>query len=151
PKEVPVYLQEFWMALQPSMPAAPRQHSPEEQAFLESVLESPDDEGIRLIFADWLQDRDAPRGEFIRSQCQIAKLSIHDEERPGLVEREKVLWAEHGAHWRSYLPEFLRAAPFRRGFVESIEMTVRDFLDHAEEIFAAAPVRRLRVQAGWAA
>jgi carbon storage regulator CsrA len=151
PKEVPIHREEVWLAIQASAPAAPRAHSPEELAFLQAVLESPDDEGIRLIFADWLQDRDDPRGEFIRIQCQLANLPAHDEQRADLAVRERELWAEYGHHWRSYLPVVLRSSPFKRGFVESIEMTVRDFLARAAEIFAVAPIRRLRVLPGWAA
>jgi uncharacterized protein (TIGR02996 family) len=127
-------------------PAPP---SPQELAFLQDVLESPDEEGIRLIFADWLEERDDPRGEFIRVQCQLARLSPFDEQRPALAQREHELWAAHGQHWRSYLPAVLHSAPFQRGFVESVEVPARDFLECAEEIFAAAPVRRLRVLPGW--
>jgi carbon storage regulator CsrA len=149
PAMIPVHREEIWAAIHTATSPPPRRHLPEELAFLQTMLESPDDEGIRLIFADWLEDRDDPRGEFIRIQCRLAKLSAHDEGRPGLQQRERELWIEHGEQWRAYLPDVLRSAPFRRGFVEAVEMTARDFLEHAEEIFAAAPVRRLRVLPGW--
>ena len=141
----------MWLAIQASSPAAPRLHSPEEWAFHQTVLESPDDEDIRLIFADWLDDRDDPRGEFIRIQCQLAKLFAHDEQRAGLVRRERELWAEHGEHWRSYLPAVLRSAPFQRGFVEAVEMTVPTPRSRQRAVFASAPVRRLRILPGWIA
>jgi carbon storage regulator CsrA len=151
PKEVPVHRQEVYDAIHGLWPPEPQPlpHPPEEVAFLQAVLESPDDEGIRLIFADWLQDREDPRGEFIRTQCLLAKLAPGDPHRPGLEAAERALWAEHGSTWRGYLPLVLRSAAFRRGFVEAIELTVAEFLAHAGEIFAAAPVRRFRARRGW--
>jgi uncharacterized protein (TIGR02996 family) len=34
--------------------------------FLEAICANPDDDVPRLIFADWLEERGDPRGEFIR-------------------------------------------------------------------------------------
>jgi carbon storage regulator CsrA len=154
PATVPVHREEVWVAIHggslpvPLPPPPPPPRSPEELAFLQSILESPDDESIRLIFADWLEDRDDPRGEFIRLQCRLAKLSAYHEESADLQQRECELLSEHGEQWRAYLPAVLRSSPLRRGFVESVEMTAREFLEHAGEIFASAPVRRLRVLPG---
>jgi uncharacterized protein (TIGR02996 family) len=38
----------------------------EEQAFLQAMQENPEDTSLRLVFADWLEERDDPRGELIR-------------------------------------------------------------------------------------
>jgi uncharacterized protein (TIGR02996 family) len=47
--------------------------SPEE-AFLVSIIEHPEDDTPRLVFADWLEEHDqAERAEFIRVQCQLPK------------------------------------------------------------------------------
>jgi carbon storage regulator CsrA len=145
PTHVPVHRQEVYEAIHgylPSPPPAPR--SPEERAFLDAVLQTPDDEGIRLIFADWLEEHDDPFGEFIRTQCALAALPGDDERRPALEQREQVLWAEHAGTWRKYLPLVLRSAPFERGFVETVHLSIGEFLGNAEGIFATAPVRRLR-------
>jgi uncharacterized protein (TIGR02996 family) len=144
PAEVPVHRKEVHDAIH-----SPR--SPEETSFLHAVVDDPDDEAIRLIFADWLEERGDPRGEFIRTQCELAKLPTGDRRRPALLERERDLWQRHGDDWRAYLPQVLRSAPFERGFVESVFLTPAFFLDNAEEIFAAAPVRHLRVQRAWSA
>ena len=40
--------------------------------FLAAVLQSPEDDGHRLIYADWLDEQDDPRGEFIRVQIELA-------------------------------------------------------------------------------
>lgn len=43
-----------------------------EAAFLQVILETPDDMAPRLMYADWLEERNDPRGEFIRVQCGLA-------------------------------------------------------------------------------
>jgi uncharacterized protein (TIGR02996 family) len=49
-----------------------------EQAFLRAIVENPEDDALRLIFADWLDERDDPRAAFIRTQCQLARLPPGD-------------------------------------------------------------------------
>src|SRR5262249_36968134 len=36
------------------------------RAFLDAILEAPEDDAVRLIYADWLEEQGDPRGEFIR-------------------------------------------------------------------------------------
>lgn len=48
-------------------------------AFLQAIIEHPDDDGARLVYADWLEERGDPRGAFIRVQCELAK--IEDQRR----------------------------------------------------------------------
>lgn len=44
-------------------------------AFLEAILQDPDDDTPRLIFADWLEEQgdsaSAARAEFVRVQCVL--------------------------------------------------------------------------------
>lgn len=40
-------------------------------AFLEAICERPEDDFPRLQYADWLDERGDPRGEFIRVQCEF--------------------------------------------------------------------------------
>ena len=47
--------------------------TPKGAAFLQEIGEHPDDDGLRLVYADWLDDTgDADRGEFIRPQIELA-------------------------------------------------------------------------------
>jgi uncharacterized protein (TIGR02996 family) len=49
-----------------------------EDEFLEAIRQNPDDDTPRLVYADWLEERDDPRGEFIRIQCQLANMTPDD-------------------------------------------------------------------------
>ena len=47
----------------------------ERDAFLQAILEKPDDDAPRLIFADWLEEYGEPeRADLIRVQCELALL-----------------------------------------------------------------------------
>ena len=35
-----------------------------DEAFMQAIIESPDDDSLRLIYADYLDERGDPRGEF---------------------------------------------------------------------------------------
>src|SRR5262249_48004439 len=50
----------------------------QEQAFLQAVLEAPEGEAARLIYADWLEERGDPRGEFLRLECLLRSLRPHE-------------------------------------------------------------------------
>ncbi len=42
-------------------------------AFLATIFDRPDDDGPRLVYADWLEERgECGRAEFIRAQCKLA-------------------------------------------------------------------------------
>ena len=48
--------------------------SSDREAFMQAILDAPDDDTPRLIFADWLDEHgEAERAEFIRVQCELAK------------------------------------------------------------------------------
>ena len=67
---------------------------------LQAIIERPDDDAPRLIFADWLEDHGEPeRAAFIRVQLDLAKVAEKDERRHGLEEREKELLARHEEEW----------------------------------------------------
>lgn len=113
-----------------------------EQAFLQAIRETPHDDAPRLIYADWLDEHNDPRSEFIRIQCALAQLSDEDPRRWPLELREQELLHEHKAKW---LPKGIGNAPcvFRRGFAEEITLFLRDFPDVAEAIFEQTPLRHL--------
>jgi len=78
----------------------------DEPAFLKAILANRDDDLPRLVFADWLDERngprDAERAEFIRVQVELAKIPVRtfgpsegklELRHEKLRRREKELWA----------------------------------------------------------
>lgn len=100
PPFIPVRRQEVDGAIPGAKP--PRALSPDETAFVNAILENPQDESIRLVFADWLEERGDPLGEFLRIQCQLAKWPPKDQGWKELKKRERVLWEKHGANWGAF-------------------------------------------------
>src|SRR5207249_956021 len=68
-------------------------------AFLLDILEHPDDDTPRLVYADWLMERGEPRGEFIRIQVERARLERDDPRWEPLWKRECELLAEYKLDW----------------------------------------------------
>jgi uncharacterized protein (TIGR02996 family) len=120
----------------------------EREAFLQAIREAPDDDATRLIFADWLDERNDPLGAFIRLQYELEPLWYrYDDERVNeLLEREKKMIAEHQAALLgplADLPHELQLQPrFRRGLVEVVSLPVQTFLDHSEELMHWCPALR---------
>jgi len=57
----------------------------DEAAFLAAMQAAPADAALRLVYADWLQERDDARAEFVRLQHQLATaLDRLQHVRPGL-------------------------------------------------------------------
>jgi uncharacterized protein (TIGR02996 family) len=118
--------------------------APDEAAFLDRVCADPDDDAPRLIFADWLDERGDPRGEFIRVQLALAQLSVGDPRRTALGDREAGLLARFHKAWSDPLRGIAGWAEFRRGFVETVNVEARTFLLKAADLFCLAPVRHVR-------
>jgi len=116
----------------------------EEQAFLSRVREWPDDDGPRLIFADWLDEQGDPRGEFIRIQCAIARLPHDDPRRADLQQREQALLDAHQHDWAARLQGIASDWTYRRGFIESISIDAKAFLNSSSSLLRHTPIRRLR-------
>src|SRR5271156_4248840 len=106
-----------------------------DDAFLQAIRETPEEDAPRLIYADWLEERGDPRGEFIRVQCTLPRLSADHPQRPVLAHREWELLAEHGDEWATPLAGIVNGWEFRRGFVEGVALAPGAFLHRAEELF----------------
>jgi uncharacterized protein (TIGR02996 family) len=122
-----------------------------DEAFLQAIIEAPEDDTPRLIYADWLEEHDQPeRAEFIRVQVQLARLPEDDGRRPALKARERALLGEHETAWAGPFRGLVESWKFRRGFVEQVATGAAKFLTQAERLFRLAPIRRVRLRrAGW--
>src|SRR5437773_2457581 len=96
-----------------------------DEAFLLDILESPDDDTPRLVYADWLDEQGDPaRAEFIRLQIETAKPSCDARRRLAGHERQRQLLREHELRWTAPLHGIVQRARFVRGFVEQVFVLV---------------------------
>lgn len=51
-----------------------------ESDFLEAVRNAPRDEGLKLVYADWLDDQSDPRGQILRLSCELRKVLAENEQ-----------------------------------------------------------------------
>jgi uncharacterized protein (TIGR02996 family) len=118
-----------------------------DEAFLQDVLARPGDDAPRLIYADWLEDHgQEARAEFIRVQCELAKLPRKGPRRLELEGIEFALLATNEAEWVRELAALARGWGFRRGFVHRVRLDAAVFLERHEQLFGLAPVRRVKLE-----
>jgi uncharacterized protein (TIGR02996 family) len=142
------------------------------EPFLKAILADPLNDGPRLVYADWLDERGDPRGEFIRVQCELT-----NPERCGsmcrcdrcetLRRRERELWHVNAQGGFSDLPKGFSAttanakgevnpgdiigpikaelAVVRRGFVDELRCDTNPFLEHAETLFQEHPISGVKL------
>jgi uncharacterized protein (TIGR02996 family) len=141
--------------------------------YLRQILAHPDDDGPRLVAADWWDEQGAAgRAEFIRVQCELARRYPGWSGVPAmgslgaggpyaeLRRRERGLWRAggdtDGRGWfagcglEGYVIYLVPStdnmtAVVRRGFVEELTAPAADFLRHADALTAACPLRRVRL------
>src|SRR5262245_42661707 len=112
-------------------------------ALLGAIHDSPGDDLPRLAYADWLQEQEdeclRARGEFIHTQCTLARMHPGDPDRLALELRERELLHAHGVKWA-----FEGGTEFRRGFPVLGCPEGEPF--RLEELEPAFPVGGLRVE-----
>ncbi|MDW8244814.1 MAG: TIGR02996 domain-containing protein [Thermogemmata sp.] len=132
----------------------------------QQIIANPDDDLPRLIYADWLDERGDPRGEFIRLQIARTRLEelvislVTGEGVSGdlrcvqvrlyqvyveLRQRENLLLKQYRAEWLAPFRGLTSGEEFRRGFVESVKIAARTFLQHASRLFALTPIRHVQI------
>jgi uncharacterized protein (TIGR02996 family) len=114
-----------------------------EQRLLSAILDDPDDDTLRLVYADCLEEQGDPRGEFIRIQCALARASNADPRRPAWQTRERELLTAHEPDWVGSLRGLFDEWEFRRGFIEQVTILPRLFLAGAEALFRLLPLRHV--------
>lgn len=92
-----------------------------ESDFLREIAEHPDDVACRLIYADWLQERGDPRGEFIRLQCALAEMTPDDPHYRELRDLEVELFSRHRSKWTGHLSTVAQCS-FAGGFLHELRI-----------------------------
>jgi uncharacterized protein (TIGR02996 family) len=137
----------------------------QDESFLAAISAEPDDDAIRLIYADWLMDQDEPsradRGEFIRLQVERALLPLGVPEAEKLQQREELLLQRNWEAWIGplrklgkwardlWLPsrafQSKELAHFHRGFINRLSLHASLFLSHATDFLRLTPLVYLRL------
>jgi uncharacterized protein (TIGR02996 family) len=119
----------------------------ERERFIRAIEAEPEDDAVRLVFADWLEENgDIDRARFIRLQCEQARIDSCAESGVDTAHREELkkqidsLQKAHREEWTAGLPTWVRNYGFKRGFLHIFSMTGKQFLDSAGAIRAIAPL-----------
>jgi uncharacterized protein (TIGR02996 family) len=121
------------------------------EMLLRAIVEDPDADDLRLIYADWLHDHgDAARAEFIRVQVRLATMDSTDPERCDIERRVAELLGANRRRWWAEVPGGLdldhTRVEFRRGFPQEFWVTSLDpFWDVAEAVSTGTPLARLEL------
>lgn len=137
-----------------------------QDAFLADIVAAPASDAVRLIYADWLDDRgETDRAEFIRVQCQIAAMDeagegvidpweghtcvfdpcpvcVQVDEYTALRVREEGLLAAASVPggFNTVMPGYISAWTWSRGFVEHVMLSAADFIAHARALRESHPI-----------
>jgi uncharacterized protein (TIGR02996 family) len=114
-----------------------------ERDLFAAILADPEDDDARLIFADWCDSVGDPRGRFLRVQIALESVGEFDHRRASLERESARMLARHEKEWVKPVAGIATGATFRRGLIDGVKMTARQFAGSAAELFDRAPVRRL--------
>jgi uncharacterized protein (TIGR02996 family) len=90
----------------------------DEPTLLAAITADPDDDGPRIVYADWLLQAGDPRGELIAIQCALAR-----GRTPELVARERSLLERYEAEWLAGAGLVSGESRLLRGFIERVDTT----------------------------
>src|SRR5262249_28386548 len=112
-----------------------------EQALLAAILDAPEDDTHRLVYADWLDDQGQfDRAEFIRGQVAADRLA-EGPERAALAARANELLVLHEKEWTRPVYRLAGQPAFRRGLIEGVRLPAERFLRRARALFERCPIR----------
>jgi|SRR5579883_363696 len=118
---------------------------PGHEPFLHAICTNPEDDTVRLVYADWLDENGDPeRAEFIRLQvAQADKPRAYDAAHF----RAEALYKKNNAAWIGEIPQVGGIEwddTFRRGFICGVRVIdSKRLLKHHTQLFAATPIQVL--------
>lgn len=137
----------------------------DEVAFLKAAQAQPDDDTLRLVYADWLEEQDrTSQAQFVRLQVRRSQLDLFDPERVGLHQEEARLLRKHKRYWNGGVHRALHARGLRgmidarrgairtwhyhRGMIERVAVTADDLAERVDIVSELGPVQMLDLH-GW--
>ncbi len=83
-------------------------------AFQRAILANPADTTLKLVYADWLQDRADPRAEFVRLQVRFNELTDCESEAVQIADSLNEVGSILAPEWVAFMTTF--AQPFVPGW-----------------------------------
>ena len=81
---------------------------PGEADILATVIADPSDDTAKLVYADWLEERDDPRGEYLRLLCAVDGWGDPVPDREAALDRLQVLNSDFDRDWLASVQKGLR-------------------------------------------
>jgi len=115
-------------------------------ALRQAILAQPDDDVLRLVYADWLEENgQSDRGAFIRAQVWAAQTEPYSPDARRHAATYRRLLKTHREEWIRPLGQRVAGGSFVRGFVEHAQVNAATFPQHAADLFALEPIRSLHL------
>jgi uncharacterized protein (TIGR02996 family) len=113
----------------------------DERAFLTALLERPDDDATKLVYADWLEEQGDPRGEYLRLMLQVRRgRVVTAEQRQGHQELGAEL-AELGTQESTAWRSGQGSSPENRQRMQRQQALGELLADHSRQIRQLIPPR----------
>jgi uncharacterized protein (TIGR02996 family) len=116
-----------------------------DEAFLRAIADNPADKDLRLVYADWLDEQDDPRAEFLRVQEAFRQQPTDKSTYLKLCEQERKLIRKLDPSWVQRVRRYTTAAPCR-----SMAKLVPDLAPYARTTTRLHPHRATGTLPVWA-
>jgi uncharacterized protein (TIGR02996 family) len=117
-------------------------------ALMQAILADPDDDVVRLAYADWLEengnDEQQARAEFIRVQIALSRMADDDPAWTSSTVREAALLNNYGEVWRRDVANLVENVVFRRGFIEEVSLGLLQLLENGGRLLDHSPILLFR-------
>lgn len=80
----------------------------DDDAFIRAILSDPEDTTTRLVYADWLDDQDDPRGQYLRLLSEAEARHRADPARVEALRRAEVIGEAHAEPYAPWFENFVR-------------------------------------------
>jgi uncharacterized protein (TIGR02996 family) len=113
----------------------------EERGFLKAVLERPDDDARKLVYADWLEERGDPRAEYLRLMMQVRQgrgITPEQRQQHGKLSAELAELRTQDMQARLASPDTYREDRGRQGRMQELEGRLADL---SEQLRQRIPAR----------
>jgi uncharacterized protein (TIGR02996 family) len=114
------------------------------EALRRAIVENPDEDTHRLVYADWLDENRQPdRAAFIRAQIEAARAEPFSPQARAAKGKADELFRKNRAAWTTSIRDKVHDFWFKRGFVTGVQAEASEFSRVAPPLFEAEPLQEL--------